>query len=109
MPFIENSKRPLVRDNPSLHMKQPGDRCYLIYLEMVSRWRKEPRWTTADAIHAEFVMDTEDNAFLEALYSKAPTTGWNELCNAASLAWQVFFQFYVLPYEIQKRKENGDI
>lgn len=109
MPFIENSKRPLVRDNPMLHMKQPGDRCYIIYAEMVRRWRNEPRWTTADAIHAEFVMDTEDNRFLEDLYSKAPTTGWHELCNASSLAWQVFFQLYVMPYEEKKRKENGDI
>lgn len=109
MPFIKNEKRPLVRSNPAVYMTDPGDRCYLIYNEMLRQWREEPRWTTADRIHENFVMNTEDNIFLEDLYSKAPTTGYNELCNAASLAWQVFFNLYVMEYERKKRSENGDI
>lgn len=109
MPFIQSDKRPLVRSNPTQYMKEPGDRCYLIYAEMMRLWRLSPRWTTADKIHEDFVMNVEDNAFLEALYSKSPMTGWNELCNAASLAWQVFFNEEVLPYEARKKRENGAI
>lgn len=91
------------------YMKDPGDRCFLVYTEMMRRWRLEPRWTTADKLHEEFVMNTEDNDFLEDLYSQSPMTGWNELCNASSLAWQVFFQLHVMDYEREKRRLNGDI
>ena len=109
MPFIKNEKRPQVRSNPKIFMTEPGDRCYIIYNEMMRRWRAEPRWTTAAKIYDDFVLDTEDNKFLEDLYSKVPMTGWNELCSASHLAWQVFFSIHVMAYEQTKRKENGDI
>lgn len=96
MPFVTQDHR----DKPDCSI--PGDICYVFYKKMVDKWKKEPRWTTAHKIYAQvrlaeelchdrMVIDTCDN------------------CTARSLAWQVFFQIYVMEYEQRKRKENGDI
>ena len=109
MPFIDQTSRSLVTSNPSQALLVPGNRTYLIYQEMQRRWKAEPRWATADKVHSDFVMDVEGNLFLDALYRKCPMMGWNELCNASWLAWQVFFQLVVMPYELEKRQTNGDV
>lgn len=87
MPFVNSEHR----RNPDSAI--PGDRCYLWYSSMVLNWTASPRWTTADTIYA-MVMRKDESL---------------EEQRAKELAWQVFFQLYVMPYELKKRKENGDI
>ena len=87
MPFVNAEHRASPDGNI------PGDRCYLYYKEMVRVWKANPRWTTADNIYGAVVIREE---------SKAEQ-------RAKELAWQVFFQIYVMPYELMKQKENGDI
>lgn len=72
-----------------------GDRCFLAYRDMLRRWRHAPKWTTAHEIR---------NGVLEAL--KGPVT---DDTTALDLAWQVFFQLHVIPFEMQKRTLNGEI
>jgi hypothetical protein len=66
-----------------------GDRCYVEYRRMIQAWKDNPRWTTADQL-------------LTWLYP-------NPIKRAYLLAFLVFFAMRILPYEIQKIKENGDI
>lgn len=87
MPFVNTEHRL----NPDRSI--PGDRCYLHYRWMMNEWKKEPRWTTADRIY-DSVM--RDETSLEEQRAK-------------ELAWQVFFNLHVMPYELQKIKEHGDI
>jgi hypothetical protein len=95
MPFITQERRFLIEQNTldGLVNPQPGDRCYVFYKEMVEKWRAEPRWTTAHNIFKSMAgidLSTDDGV-------------------AHFLAWQVFFQLHVMPYELRKREENGDI
>lgn len=94
MPFVELARRKLLNENqiPENELT-PGDRCYRHYRKMVERWKFTPRWTTAHEIFRDLI-ESQD----------AP-----EESLAAALAWQVFFNLYVIPYEIKKREENGDI
>lgn len=87
MPFVTQEHR----IDPDMSI--PGDRCYIAYRWMVDEWKKDPRWTTADRIYAGVMRHDE---VLEQQ-------------RAIELAWQVFFQIYVMEYEQRKRKENGDI
>jgi hypothetical protein len=93
MPFIVQDRREAIADGALVNF-QPGDRCYVFYKEMVSRWRANPRWTTAHEIrldmHKPQLVNVDDRI-------------------AEDLAWQVFFQLHVMPYEEKKRLENGDI
>lgn len=67
----------------------PGDRCFIEYSRMMTAWRVESRWGMVDAIAREI---------------------WpNPWRRALILAFLVFFYLHVMPYEIKKRDENGDI
>lgn len=90
MPFVTQNHR----DLPD--MKIAGDRCYLVYAAMVEKWKESPRWTTADEIYQALLK------CLRCEYSIQDQA-------AHQLAWQVFFQLHVMPYELKKREENGDI
>jgi hypothetical protein len=95
MPFISYERRVAIQSHGigSLLEIQPGDRCYAEYHSMVERWKVSPRWTTVHEIYADVLMgraSLNDTAALQ-------------------LAWQVFFNLHVIPYELQKRQENGDI
>lgn len=90
MPFVTKKHR----ENPDINI--PGDRCFLFYRDMVKRWKESPRWTTANEIYHEVMQEMS-------------RCGDCRYCSAQSLAWQVFFQLYVMPYEFKKREENGDI
>lgn len=101
MPFIAQNLRKVINkeglsgllaEGWSIH---PGDRCYYYYKKMVDRWKEDPRWTTAHEIYEEL----QYAPLLENCDDEA----------AQELAWQVFFQLYVMPYELQKKAENGDI
>lgn len=74
---------------------QPGDRCFIFYRPMIRAWRAAPRWTTA---HELRVKKDNDLVYL----------GVDDRA-ALNLAWDVFFDFHVKPYEIKKREENGEV
>jgi len=95
MPFISPESRFLLASG-----KDPetvGDICYLYYQRFIRRWKETPRWTTAHNIYKEW-----------ALERTCPGIGEDEIA-AGDLAWQVFFALHVLPYEIEKRAENGEV
>jgi hypothetical protein len=74
---------------------QPGDRCFVFYREMIQAWRASPRWTTAHELRKKkdndlVYLGTDDRTSL-------------------NLAWDVFFNLHVMPYEIKKREENGEV
>lgn len=93
MPFIKNNRRlPL---SEGAEPEEAGEACFLHYRLMAKEWRINPRWNTAHNIYRKTqsgraILDPDDLA-------------------ARDLAWQVFFQLHVMPYELQKREENGDI
>jgi hypothetical protein len=93
MPFLTQDDRDRIDENPWTAGK-PGELCYVFYKPMVERWKANPRWTTAHDIYRE-MCEGHANNFDEGA--------------AKELAWQVFFQLYVMPYELKKREENGDI
>jgi hypothetical protein len=85
MPFVTKEHR----DMPDLTI--PGDICYLEYKKIIDEWKANPRWTTAHNITKKWfdIADDKDAAHL--------------------LAWMVWFNMHVMPYEEQKRKENGEV
>lgn len=92
MPFIEQKLRqPLLKGK--IQPEAVGDLCFLAYHDMVEEWKENPRWTTAHNIY------------------KAVCLAWeiNDENTARHLAWQVFFQNFVIPYENEKEKINGTI
>lgn len=92
MPFVPKENREIIDKYGLSACKTVGDMCYYYYKDMVKQWKECPRWTTAHLIYK--------NIYRESYY---------DLDCAQQLAWQVFFQTYVMPYEYKKRKENGDI
>lgn len=99
MPFITQHRRKIIYESglglDGLGELQPGDRCYYFYKQMVEKWRAQPRWTTAHEIMKHFADEGEFPTLDDMVASR--------------LAWDVFFQLYVMPYELKKREENGDI
>lgn len=106
MPFIkpEERKRLLeAREQPNFKFfkskEVPGNLCFLHYYDMVKQWKERPRWTTAHQIYKKVV-------------ESQLTSTENPLSDdriALELAWKVFFQLHVIPYEREKQSENGDI
>lgn len=95
MPFITQKRRKLLaRDGLNPIKFEPGDLCYIAYKRMVDEWKKNPRWTT-----------------IHRIYMTQVNLTWSDKDHAAatSLAWQVFFHLYAMPYELQKKQLNGDI
>lgn len=96
MPFIKPERRNIIDEHgiEGLADIEPGDRCYVHYKRMMDAWRRAPRWGTAHRLMKETLgaidKDKEESA-------------------ARFLAWQVFFALHVVPYEIRKEEENGDI
>ena len=83
MPFVTKEHR----QYPDLTI--PGDTCYILYNDIMKRWKECPRWTTIDAILTDLFPDQFQRAFF--------------------LAFLVFFNIHGMPYEEKKRAENGDI
>ena len=95
MPFVKQDRRAIIDGGGFPVDGQPGDFCYLYYKPMVDAWSADPRWTTADAIYQDVL-------------ERRPIMAPNKVA-ALDLAWQVFFNLHVMPYELKKREENGDI
>ena len=93
MPFITKEDREELKDRQPV---TPGERCYLIYKQLVTTWDRDPRWATVDSLYENIVVNQ-------------PLSYMPEYKRAAELAWQVFFIRYVMPYEEKKLLENGDV
>lgn len=93
MPFVTQQRRTLI-SNGEVQEFTPGDHCYIHYRRLIQQWIENPRWTTA---HNLFV----------SRYELSDGTITDDA--ACDLAWQVFFQLHVMPYELQKREENGEV
>ena len=83
MPFVDRAHR----EKPDLEI--PGDRCFVHFKAMMAAWRDSPRWTTADDIASHLFPD--------------------EMKRAEFLAFLVFFNNIVMPYERDKEACNGSI
>jgi hypothetical protein len=93
MPFIPKTAR-YELDKGSRSPQTSGEICYKFYADMMDKWRRCPSWTTADRIYNEVM----EKGNWKVNYQRGK-----------ELAWQVFFQLHVMPYELEKQKENGDI
>jgi len=98
MPFIPQENRKKIDGDGFRACKTVGDLCYFHYKGMVERWNEEPRWTTAHNIFKDLKEITKHVA-----------NSTNNYIIAHELAWQVFFQEYVMPYEQEKKTQNGAI
>ncbi|MCK5017962.1 MAG: hypothetical protein KAS32_12975 [Candidatus Peribacteraceae bacterium] len=105
MPFIKQEDRERIDSGGSLNVV--GDLCYVAYKHMVSIWKGTPRWTTAHSIYKTMHRTTQDLWWLK--WSQKTNLETEDFEVASSLAWQVFFNIYVMDYERKKLKENGDI
>ena len=74
-----------------------GDKTYWFYKKMMDKWVTKRSWTTGHNIYCSVV-----GAFNQNMMD-------NDTKRAHELAWQVFFQLHVMPYELEKIKINGDI
>lgn len=101
MPFITQDRRKFIKEGTlEAEFFTPGDHCYVYYKEMVDEWKVNPRWATAHALYK--VMTAE-------LLKQKRLYGVSDKTCAYELAWQVFFQRYIMPYEMKKMEENGGI
>ena len=53
MPFITKEAREELKERQP---NTPGERCYLIYSQLVFEWDKKPCWTTSDRLYRRFVL-----------------------------------------------------
>ncbi len=93
MPFITSEAR---RMTDKIGPQVVGDRCFIYYRDMLRAWRGSPRWTTAHELYRDKVMPKNLNRS-------------DDEQAAVELAWQVFFQLHVMPYELHKRTLNGEV
>lgn len=101
MPFIEQKRRDVIdieglKDDLLDGGVQPGDICYFYYSKMVEEWNSNPRWRTAHGIYAKVLNDSKHHMQEDHRI-------------AMNLAWQVFFNMYVIPYERAAEARNGTI
>jgi len=101
MPFIAQERRDIIDRGGWLADWTPGDRCYAYYKGMVRLWKENPRWTTAHEIYKKMRSSTQ-------VTYVGRSADFENKC-AEELAWQVFFQLKVMPYELEKMEQSGDI
>jgi hypothetical protein len=94
MPFTTSEAR---RMTDAIGPQVVGDRCFMAYRDMLRKWRKSTRWTTAHEIYRQ-VIDPN----MKKVRSLDDQT-------AIELAWQVLFIKHVWPYEQLKCTENGEV
>lgn len=112
MPFIAPKCRDRISKDGIKACEEVGDLCYVFYKHIVSIWKLEPRWRTVHRIYKDLLVDTMRNEFYDHVYESIKDNKRfdnQDLITALQLAWQVFFQNFVMNYENQKRDENGDI
>jgi hypothetical protein len=88
---------------------QPGDLCYLVYKEIKKAWDENPRWTTAHNLKKNLVEMFNNRWWFDWQDKCYGKLDHNDFLAARDLAWEVFFALEVVPYELDKREENGEI
>jgi hypothetical protein len=101
MPFITSEAR---RMTDTIGPREVGDRCFLHYREMLRAWRTSPRWTTAHDLYRDLVKFPVDKIMVDTY-----PLDYKDSVTARELAWQVFFQLHIIPYELGKRTLNGEV
>ncbi len=119
MPFVVDQVRNEIAEQGYQAAAQVGDLCFIFYHEILLTYIKKPRWTTIHQLKKTYVinpkMDThirevgDELTKVGRLYGYNQVFDYNDLFTAAALAYDIFFQFYAIPYEVKKREENGDI
>ena len=103
MPFITHDKRDQLDFHGAQVATEVGDLCYLAYKALVASWLVSPRWSTAHKLYEDHLFIGDLRNYPNELFDDG------DLLTARALAWQVFFALYVMPYELKKQAENGDI
>jgi hypothetical protein len=111
MPFINPKSRDRIKKIGVAGCEEVGDPCYVFYRHLVEAWKLEPRWRTAHRLYRDLVIDRQNDPFYvmvlkELLECEFATL---DVDAALELAWQVFFVRFVMPYELEKIDQNGDI
>ena len=117
MPFVLNEVRGDIAKKGYQIAKQVGSLCYIFYHEMLVRFLAKPSWTMIHKLKKEYVINPLQNKHIEEvktdlrkadkIFAYGEMFDVDDLYTAASLAFDVFFYFYAIPYEEKKRKENG--
>lgn len=109
MPFIEPKNRDKINLFGCEACVDVGDICFIFYTWLVHAWKNEPRWRTAHRVF-DIAVDPIDNEYFQYVYDRLQHKfELKDVTKAASLAWQVFFIEFVMPYEILKKEQNGTI
>jgi hypothetical protein len=108
MPFIKQDRRVILDKDGIKAAKEPGELCYVAYKTMVTRWKADPRWKTAHEIYCDLLTVAETPDFPGDL-KQVNLFNEQDLQAAVEQAWQVFFEKYLYPYELDQIKLNGDI
>lgn len=95
MPFVPQDRRPPLLTG-DLYPQTPGDLCFLEYVELMARWREEPRWTTVNGLCKKMLSDVLGR----------PVYDWE---SSKLLAFLEFYFNHGHVYEIGKKEANGDI
>lgn len=119
MPFVVEQVRDEIAEKGYQVAVQVGDLCYIFYHEMLLKFKEKPRWTTIHNLKKTYVINPKMDQHIREvgdelikagkLHGPTPVYEYNDLFAAAALAFDVFFNFYAMPYEVQKREENGEI
>ena len=87
-----------------------GDICCLSYEPMVRKFLANPSWTTIHRIKEQVDNGVWKRTFLDSRAETfAPHFLQSDLVTATHLAWEVFFEFFAVPYEKQRFEENGGV
>lgn len=113
MPFIVIPKRDEIAEAGYGAAQQAGDLCFIFYHEIMCRWFQSPRWTTIHALKKEYVIAPVESKHIAEVLAEMRSHGHpffeEDVYTAAALAFDVFFHYYAMPYEDDKKAVNGDI
>lgn len=73
-------------------------------------WKDNPRWKTAHRLFKAYEEQPEVEDFFQHIYNQVMHKfELDDVVCASKLAYKVFFELYVMPYERRKRIDNGEI
>lgn len=109
MPFIPPNQRDAIKLRGIEACETVGDVCYVFYCHLMTAWNEEKRWRTAHRLY-DLECDPADNEYFQLVYSKLEKKfELKDVAKASALAYKVWFQLHVMPYEIEMINKNGNI
>lgn len=109
MPFVGTHRASDLLNREKLPEKL-GDICCLAYVPMVQKFLVNKSWTTIHRIREEVDSGIWKKNFLDSRKETFPPHFLEkDLVTATRLAWDVFWAFYGLEYERERKKENGGV